>query len=35
MRDGEPQPTFVSPMLLTPGPVPGGEAWTLELKWDG
>lgn len=22
-------------MLLTAGPVPSGDAWTLELKWDG
>jgi bifunctional non-homologous end joining protein LigD len=22
-------------MLLTPGPVPDGAAWTLEVKWDG
>jgi len=22
-------------MLLTSGPVPSGDAWTLELKWDG
>ena len=22
-------------MLLTPGPVPNGEAWALEVKWDG
>ncbi len=31
----EPLPTFVPPMLLTPAGVPGGEAWSLELKWDG
>ena len=35
VRDREPQPTFVAPMLLTPGAVPGGEAWALEIKWDG
>jgi bifunctional non-homologous end joining protein LigD len=31
----EQQPTFIPPMLLTPGAVPDGEAWALELKWDG
>ena len=31
----ESQPTFVPPMLLTAGAVPDGEAWSLELKWDG
>jgi bifunctional non-homologous end joining protein LigD len=31
----EPLPTFVPPMLLTPAGVPDGEAWALELKWDG
>ena len=31
----ESQPTFVPPMLLTPAGVPDGEAWALELKWDG
>ena len=31
----EQQPTFIPPMLLTSGPVPSGDAWTLELKWDG
>jgi bifunctional non-homologous end joining protein LigD len=31
----EPLPTFVPPMLLTAGAVPDGEAWSLELKWDG
>ena len=35
MRYREQQPTFVPPMLLTSGPVPNGEAWTLEVKWDG
>ena len=35
VRYREQQPTFVPPMLLTPGPVPNGEAWTLEVKWDG
>jgi bifunctional non-homologous end joining protein LigD len=33
--DREPQPTFVPPMLLTAGEVPGGDRWSLELKWDG
>ena len=33
--DREPQPTFVPPMLLTAGEVPDGDAWALELKWDG
>jgi bifunctional non-homologous end joining protein LigD len=31
----EPLPTFVPPMLLTPAGVPDGEAWSLEVKWDG
>lgn len=31
----EQQPTFISPMLLTSGALPGGEAWALEIKWDG
>jgi bifunctional non-homologous end joining protein LigD len=35
VRDREPQPTFVPPMLLTAGSVPDGEQWALELKWDG
>jgi bifunctional non-homologous end joining protein LigD len=35
VRDREPQPTFIAPMLLTSADVPGGEAWTLEVKWDG
>lgn len=35
VRDREPQPTFVPPMLLTTGAVPDGEEWALELKWDG
>jgi bifunctional non-homologous end joining protein LigD len=35
MRDREQQPTFVPPMLLSPGAVPSGTAWTLEVKWDG
>jgi bifunctional non-homologous end joining protein LigD len=35
VQHGEQQPTFVPPMLLTPGRVPEGSAWTLEVKWDG
>jgi len=35
VRYREQQPTFVPPMLLTSGPVPSGDAWTLEIKWDG
>lgn len=35
VRYREQQPTFVPPMLLTSGGVSDGEAWTLELKWDG
>ena len=35
MRDRELQPIFVAPMLLAAGAVPDGEAWALELKWDG
>jgi bifunctional non-homologous end joining protein LigD len=35
VRHREQQPTFIPPMLLTPGAVPDGEAWALELKWDG
>ena len=35
MHYREQQPTFVPPMLLTAGDVPNGEAWTLEVKWDG
>ena len=31
----ESQPTFVPPMLLTAGAVPAGQAWSLEMKWDG
>jgi hypothetical protein len=31
----EHQPTFIPPMLLSSGPVPAAEGWTLELKWDG
>ncbi len=35
VRYREEQPTFIPPMLLTSGAVPDGEAWALELKWDG
>ena len=35
MRYREQQPTFIPPMLLTSGAVPSGEAWALEVKWDG
>lgn len=28
-------PAPVAPMLATPGPLPGGEAWAYEFKWDG
>jgi bifunctional non-homologous end joining protein LigD len=35
MRSQEQQPAFVEPMLLKSGPVPSGEAWALEIKWDG
>ncbi len=35
MRYREQQPTFIPPMLLTSGAVPGGDSWSLELKWDG
>ena len=31
----EQQPTFIPPMPLASGPVPNGDGWTLELKWDG
>ncbi|MBV8220372.1 MAG: hypothetical protein JO325_18045 [Solirubrobacterales bacterium] len=31
----EQQPTFIPPMLLSSGTLPGGDAWTFELKWDG
>jgi bifunctional non-homologous end joining protein LigD len=23
------------PMLLRPGPIPSGDGWAFELKWDG
>jgi bifunctional non-homologous end joining protein LigD len=35
VRYREQQPTFISPMLLTSGALPSGEAWAFELKWDG
>ena len=28
-------PTDLSPMLATPGPLPHGEPWAYEVKWDG
>jgi bifunctional non-homologous end joining protein LigD len=35
MRDREHKPNFVPPMLLSPGAVPDGTTWALEVKWDG
>jgi bifunctional non-homologous end joining protein LigD len=35
VRYREQQPTFIPPMLLTSAAVPSGDAWTLEVKWDG
>jgi ATP dependent DNA ligase domain len=35
VRYREQQPTFIPPMLLTSAPVPSGDGWTHELKWDG
>ena len=35
MLRSEDQPRFISPMLLTAGSVPSGDAWALEVKWDG
>ena len=35
MRYREQQPTFIPPMLLSSGALPDGDAWTLEVKWDG
>ena len=35
VRYREQQPTFIPPMLLAPGALPSGNAWTLEVKWDG
>jgi bifunctional non-homologous end joining protein LigD len=35
VRYREQQPTFIPPMLLTSGPLPSGDAWTFEVKWDG
>jgi hypothetical protein len=31
----EQQPTFIPPMLLASAPLPSGDGWTFELKWDG
>jgi ATP-dependent DNA ligase len=35
VRYREQQPTFIPPMLLSPGALPGGDQWSLEVKWDG
>ena len=35
VRYHEQQPTFIPPMLLTSRALPEGDAWTLEVKWDG
>jgi len=35
VRYHEPQPTFIPPMLLASRALPGGAAWTFEVKWDG
>ena len=35
MRYSEQQPTLIPPMLLSPGALPSGDAWTFEVKWDG
>jgi bifunctional non-homologous end joining protein LigD len=35
VRYREQQPTFIPPMLLSSRALPGGDAWTFELKWDG
>ncbi|MFZ0379123.1 MAG: hypothetical protein WCD11_29440 [Solirubrobacteraceae bacterium] len=35
VRRSEDQPTFIPPMLLTAGAVPDGDAWAMEVKWDG
>src|SRR5437763_16288205 len=35
VRYCEQQPSFIPPMLLSSGDVPGGDGWTLEVKWDG
>ena len=31
----EPMPELVRPMLATPGPLPTGDGWAYEFKWDG
>jgi bifunctional non-homologous end joining protein LigD len=31
----EPMPSTFAPMLATPGPVPEGQEWAYEFKWDG
>ena len=28
-------PAWIAPMLATAGPVPGGERWAFEIKFDG
>ena len=28
-------PAFIEPMLVASGPVPSGDEWALEVKWDG
>lgn len=33
--DGGVLPTGLRPMLATPGPLPVGEGWAYEVKWDG
>jgi bifunctional non-homologous end joining protein LigD len=35
VRNREQQPKFITPMLLSSGALPSGDAWTFELKWDG
>jgi bifunctional non-homologous end joining protein LigD len=31
----EPMPSRIVPMLAGAGPLPGGEGWAFEIKWDG
>ncbi len=33
--DAEPMPATVPPMLARAGPLPAGEGWSYEVKWDG
>ena len=28
-------PTDLAPMLAVPGPLPAGDGWSYEVKWDG